>query len=65
MKVEFACPFCGRQAIADMKFKLKPKGKPMIKGAGIMHALPMCDQFNRLDPHEYLVAVNAALRGAN
>lgn len=46
---EFRCPFCGGKAAA-------------LRAGAVIHALPACATFGRLDPLEYLRAVNRRAR---
>lgn len=52
----FTCPFCG--AVCEA-------GNHIIEGLsepvyGVIHAQPVCEHFNVLEPDEFLVAVNNA-----
>lgn len=54
-RLTFVCPFCGkRAAVVDVL----PAGDP-----GIVHDKPECKEFDECGPIEFLVAVNAKLRG--
>lgn len=46
--LEFVCPFCGRYAA-------------IVEPPGVVHAVPPCAVFVRLEVNEYLHAVNRAL----
>lgn len=46
--IEFVCPFCGRYAA-------------VVEPPGVVHALPICAVFERMEVNEYLHAVNRAL----
>lgn len=48
-EVEFKCPFCGRTVAASSK-----------EGA-VLHAVPMCEKFEKLEPDEYMHQVNVIL----
>lgn len=48
--MDFLCPFCGGHASAGYKGE-----DPCV-----MHAEPMCEKFAKLEPDEYLAAVNDA-----
>ena len=50
--VTAVCPFCGGK-ISDMN-DVKT-GEP----TGLLHTMPMCEEFGRMDPTEFLKAVNA------
>lgn len=52
-RVDFKCPFCGRWAAAEMT----GDGDPTT-----LHALPPCQKYLNLNPHEYVVAVNQLVR---
>jgi hypothetical protein len=52
--VEFPCPFCGRYARADDS---DPNGTPFV-----IHAVPMCETFEKLDALSYMKAVNKATK---
>jgi len=51
--IEFNCPFCGKQSAAGMEIA---DGRP-----GVVHSLPMCQNFRRLSPQAYMRAVNESL----
>ncbi len=44
--VDFVCPFCGKPCTATLEH------------AAVLHTAPTCDTFNKLDPAEFLHAVN-------
>jgi hypothetical protein len=48
--LEFTCPFCGKQCTATTEPDL-----------GVTHVLPMCEKFEKLEPDEFLAAVNSAI----
>ena len=52
--IEFDCPFCGKHATV---------GDPDKGVAGVIHALPPCPTFLRLEVEDYLKAVNDKLAG--
>ena len=43
---EFICPFCGQPC------------RVILEPPQVLHATPTCATFDRLEPDEYLVAVN-------
>lgn len=43
---EFICPFCGQPC------------RVILEPPQVLHATPTCAKFDRLEPDEYLVAVN-------
>ncbi len=53
--MHFRCPFCGAYAYAESPAPGEP-GEPHV-----LHALPICKQFERLDAIEYMRAVNEAI----
>lgn len=46
--IEFACPFCGQRAVAGFDI-----GRPCV-----MHALPLCPEFDLAEPDAYLRKCN-------
>ena len=44
------CPFCGKSVYKA----LDPK---TLETVGVMHTLPMCEQFNKLSPEAFIHAV--------
>lgn len=52
----FKCPFCGKDAQA---------GYTAEDEAVVIHALPMCAEFERLDPLEYVIQVNRNIASLN
>lgn len=51
-EVSFVCPFCGKRCAA-------------VEPPGVLHEAPACDTFIRLDPVEFLHAVNEMKRREN
>jgi len=47
--LEFTCPFCGKLCTAS------------TDPDGVTHVLPMCEKFEKLEPDEFLAAVNSAI----
>ena len=50
--IDFDCPFCGEPVRAG--------SNPDGEGA-VLHRMPMCEQFDKLDPFEFLQAVRSRL----
>jgi hypothetical protein len=46
-----ACPFCGGEFF-------DARDPDTMEVQGLIHSMPMCDQFRALEPGEYLKAVN-------
>lgn len=53
LAVEFPCPFCGKQAGAT-------KGM-----AAVIHAMPYCPDFDRLDALAFITAARMAVQGGD
>jgi hypothetical protein len=46
--LNFSCPFCSKRCSVDRAQR------------SIVHELPTCEKFDKLEPDEFLVAVNVA-----
>lgn len=53
-EVRFACPFCGKFVDANTN--------PARGAVGLVHELPMCPQFQALEPEDFMKACNRRVR---
>jgi len=52
-ETSFKCPFCGRDVVAQV----------LEKHDQVLHSMPMCELFEKLDPLDYLIAARKAKLG--